>query len=255
MSVAHHPIIDLAADIGLTAHIGGTVTTDLLAARCGVRPNHRLLEVGCGIGTTAAHLGRTIGCRITAVDAHPRMVELARRTIVAAGMAGDVEVVHADARRLPWPDDTFDTTVSEHMLMFADDKAEVLTEMVRVTRPGGTVGVNEPTILARPLPGRIETYLSETVEGVDFEDEDSWTALLRGAGLCNVTSEPRPVRFRDELTAVRSAGMRSYASMALRMAQIWRREPHRRALVKRNLVVPRHISDYLGTGIYVGDVG
>ncbi len=151
MDVDFAPLIELAAEVGLAYHLGGGITTNMLTSRTGLRPGMRVLEVGCATGRTAAHIANTIGCDIVALDAHPQMLTWARREVDRRDVADRVEVVHADARDLPFADDSFDRVICESLLVFVDDPALALREMVRVVKPGGLVGCNEGTLTRRVL--------------------------------------------------------------------------------------------------------
>lgn len=96
-----------------------------------------VLDVGCGTGIVARRAldrvqpnGRVIG-----VDPNDGMLAVARRH------APDVTWQHGVAESLPLPDHAVDRTVSQFAAMFFDDPVAALSEMARVTRPGGRVAV------------------------------------------------------------------------------------------------------------------
>ena len=89
----------------------------------------RVLEVGCGWGEFAERMLVELGVDVVAVDLSPRMVELARERGVDARV-GDVEA-------LPFEDESFDVTVANWMLYHVPDLEQALSELARVTRPGG----------------------------------------------------------------------------------------------------------------------
>jgi ubiquinone/menaquinone biosynthesis C-methylase UbiE len=116
----------------------------ILCRAAGVAAGHRVLDVGCGTGIvtrTAADRvaphGRAVG-----VDVNEAMLTVARR------VRRDIEFRQADAARLPFPDESFDTALSQMALMFFPDRAAAVQEMARVTVPGGTVAVLVPGALA-----------------------------------------------------------------------------------------------------------
>ena len=97
----------------------------------------------CGVGT--AVLGVAVAQalpavrRIAGVDISIGMLTRAAANLRAAGVAADLR--HADARRLPFPDATFDLVVSAHMLEHLDEPEAALREMARVLRPGAQLVV------------------------------------------------------------------------------------------------------------------
>jgi ubiquinone/menaquinone biosynthesis C-methylase UbiE len=102
------------------------------------RPGGRLLDVATGTGHVALEAARA-GCVVTGIDYVPAWVDVARRRADAEGLEVDFQV--ADAERLPFDDDSFDTVVSAIGVMFAADQARAAAELVRVCRPGGRIGV------------------------------------------------------------------------------------------------------------------
>ncbi len=100
-----------------------------------VRPGMRALDVGCGPGALTAALAQQLGAqRVCAADRSEPYVAACR-----ARLPG-VDVVVADAETLPFPDDSFDATLSQLVVNFVGDPEAGVREMSRVTRPGGIVG-------------------------------------------------------------------------------------------------------------------
>ena len=89
----------------------------------------RLLEVGSGLGDLCAWVKAQLEVEVVAVDASPRMVELA----TAAGVTG----VLADMRQLPFPSDSFGCAVANFVLYHVEDSATAISELARVLEPDG----------------------------------------------------------------------------------------------------------------------
>jgi SAM-dependent methyltransferase len=107
----------------------------LFLDRLGVQPGQRVLDVGCGPGAlTAALVDRLGGQAVAAVDPSEPFVRAA-----GARLPG-VDVRLGRAEELPFPDDAFDACVAQLVVHFLADPVAGLTEMRRVTRPGGAVG-------------------------------------------------------------------------------------------------------------------
>jgi ubiquinone/menaquinone biosynthesis C-methylase UbiE len=112
----------------------------VLCAAAEVGPGQHVLDVGCGTGVvarTAADLVRPDG-GVVGVDRNDAMLGVARR------VRPDLDWRRGDAADLPLDDDSFDVTLSQMALMFVPDRTRALSEMARVTRPGGAVGVLVP---------------------------------------------------------------------------------------------------------------
>lgn len=117
---------------------------DLLGAREGMR----LLDVGCGIGDDVRALAALVGAsgRVVGLDNSETMLEKARELSAEAEFPG--EFVLGDLLALPFDDATFDGCRAERVLIHSEDPELALTEMARVTRPGGVVVVTEPDMEA-----------------------------------------------------------------------------------------------------------
>ena len=110
----------------------------VLVEACGVRSGHRVLDVAAGTGNVAIRAARA-GASVVAADAEPAMFEAGRREAHEHGV--EVEWVEADAQALPFADASFDIVTSAMGVMFALDHQRAADELVRVCRPGGTIGL------------------------------------------------------------------------------------------------------------------
>jgi len=123
-------------------HPGGREATEALLRRGDFRPEHVVLDVGCGVGTTAVAVARRFGSRVTAVDIAPLMLERTRTTVRAAGQDDRVRVERGDITALPYADGSFDRVLAEAVTMFVD-RPRAARELVRVCRSGGRVLATE----------------------------------------------------------------------------------------------------------------
>ena len=110
-------------------------------------PNARILEVGSGSGILWKSIGDRIpaGWDITLSDLSSGMLDAAWRNLVVLGRAFQFKEI--DIQSIPFPDETFDAVIANHMLYHVPDRAKALAETRRVLKPGGhffatTVGDN-----------------------------------------------------------------------------------------------------------------
>jgi SAM-dependent methyltransferase len=96
------------------------------------------LDVGCGTGELAFMAAAT-GADVTACDLAPNLVETARRQAAERGLEIPFEV--GDAEALPYGDASFDIVTSSIGAIFAPNHAAVASELARVCRPGGRLGM------------------------------------------------------------------------------------------------------------------
>ncbi len=109
-----------------------------------------VLEIGIGSGASLPHYPGD--CRLTGVDVSGGMLDRARER--ASRLQMDVRLVRADAERLPFPDASFDTSVSQLTLCTVPHPVVALRELRRVSRPGGRVLLLEHTTSTHPLLAR-----------------------------------------------------------------------------------------------------
>lgn len=127
--------------LGDYASVAEQVIPDLgavLVRACGVRPGQRVLDVATGSGNAAIPAAEA-GADVVGVDLCPPLLEAGRRS--AAGRGVEIDWREGDAQALPFDDATFDVVLSSVGAMFAPDHRAVADELVRVCRPGGTVGL------------------------------------------------------------------------------------------------------------------
>ncbi|MBA2507093.1 MAG: class I SAM-dependent methyltransferase [Thermoleophilaceae bacterium] len=109
-----------------------------LAAECGIAAGQEVLDVAAGTGNLAV-VAASQGAAVTATDLAPVMVERGAARSAAEGF--DIDWQEADAEELPFPDGSFDCVASVFGACFAPRADVVASELFRVVRPGGVVGL------------------------------------------------------------------------------------------------------------------
>ena len=156
---------------------------EALVNSLGVRPGMKVLDVGCGDGTTALPAAR-LGADVLGVDIAANLVEAARQRAVAEGLS-NCRFEEGDASNLErLADKSFDLAVSIFGAMFAPRPFDVAKEMVRVTKPDGRIVMgnwipNDPTLVAQILkissaysPPPPEGFVSPMTWGVESHVEE-----------------------------------------------------------------------------------
>ena len=218
-----------------------------------VTNGQRVLEVGCGVGATVAYLDKSVGCRVIGVDLLEGMVQQARKRV--DGVHDRIGLAAADARRLPFRDGCFDAVIMESVNVFFTDKRKAMGEYVRVTKPGGYVGITEMTWLEPPTP-EIEAYYKRTVYAKALEAE-RWRNLLREAGLNNVSGSAQPVDMSQEARGrIGRYGCRGMLRVLARtLGLLFKDRETRRFLTDVTSSLPRDLMRNIGYGVYVGRKG
>ena len=144
----------------------------------GIKPPLRVLDLGCGDGTTAVPLA-CLGAEVVGIDIASNLVEAGNRRAAEAGLR-NLRFQEGDASNLEGvADHSFDLTLSVFGAMFAPKPFDVAKEMVRVTKPGGRIVMgnwipNDPTFVAQLLkissaftPPPPEGFVSPMTWGVE----------------------------------------------------------------------------------------
>ena len=109
-----------------------------LVEGCGIGSGMRVLDIAAGTGNASIPAAQA-GAEVTASDLTPELFDAGRARAAEAGV--ELEWVEADAENLPFDDESYDVVMSSIGAMFAPHHQEVADEMVRVCRPGGTIGL------------------------------------------------------------------------------------------------------------------
>jgi ubiquinone/menaquinone biosynthesis C-methylase UbiE len=187
-------------------HPGGRRSTEELLQRADVQPNQRVLDVGCGVGTTAIQIARRFRARVTAVDIAPLMLARARANVHAAGLDDTIIVEQGDILALAFADNRFDRVLAEAVTMFVDRPAAA-KELVRVCRPGGRVLATEFLWRKSPTPEARQIFLGEVCPGMNFDTLDDWVQIYREAGLEDVQVTSGPFEMMTTAGFVRDEGI------------------------------------------------
>ena len=248
---------DFAAEVGLTKHIGGVEATEALMELCHIGQGKYVLDVGCGAGVTPCFIARKYGCRVVGVDINEGMVERSGERAQREKVADRVEFRVADAQDLPFQDALFDAVITESVTSFPEDKQRVVNEYVRVTKPGGYVGLNESVWRKVPPPPEVVAWAAQDVgANVQPLTSEAWAGFLEGAGLREITVRTYDINTQDEARGI----LRRYSPGGMlrvmwRMLLLYARSPAYRSFVKRTReggVIPENLQEYFGYGLFVG---
>jgi arsenite methyltransferase len=250
--------LELLAYLGMTRHMGGWKSTRELMELCQIGSGQHILDIGCGIGKTACYIAKRHGCRVVGVDISAKMTGWSKQRAKGEGVEERVEFRVADAQSLPFQDGLFDAVINESTLAFVPDRRRALSEYVRVTKPGGYVGLNESTWLKTPLPAELaEVFSANIFLGANLETADAWKELLAGSGVKDIVVRIHILTTRGDLMdRMQWFGLRGITGNLFRIVSFARSSPDNRKAVATILLmqrnIPKNLYEYYGYGIYVG---
>src|SRR5258707_11337708 len=167
---------------------------EVVVKSLGITPPLRVLDLGCGDGTTAVPLAR-LGAEVVGIDIATNLVDAGNKRAAEAGLSR-LTFQEGDACNLQGVSDhSFDLTLSVFGAMFAPKPFDVAKEMVRVTRRGGRIVMcnwipNDPTSFVSQLLKISSSFMPPPPEG--FVSPMTWgveTHIVERFGQAGVPKE------------------------------------------------------------------
>ena len=161
----------------------------------GVREGFHILDGGCGLGDVARDLAARVGRhgRVVGIDRSEAMVTEARQR--SQGTELPVEFYVQDIHHLDFPSESFDACRSSRVFIYLDDPRQALSELVRLTRPGGSVVLFEPEFDSWVLDGPDRTVVRKLVHFWTDQLRNPWIGrqlpgLFHSLGISDVSVTP-----------------------------------------------------------------
>ena len=242
--------LDIQAQTGITKHMGGYPATDTLYGFCHLEQAQQVLDMGCGIGIGPTYIAKRFGCYVTAVDISEKMLSWARQRAFREGVADHISFRKADVRHLPFEKDHFDAVIVESVLAFVEDKKAAIQELIRVTKPGGYIGLNE-TYWTQEPPGELLRYSHSVAPAIITEAE--WRTIWEDSNLEECIIQTYQLDAKQEVRdRLKWIGWRSILPGWGRALKLLLTKPGWRKAVKEQFNTPPEIVKLLGYGLFVG---
>jgi cyclopropane fatty-acyl-phospholipid synthase-like methyltransferase len=181
---------------------------DRLIAWLDLRPDHRVLDVGCGSGGPTLRMAERTGCRVQGIDLAAAAIRAAQASVRKRGLTDRAAFAVADAsRRLYFAPQSFDAIVCIDAISHLSDRQAVLAEWSRLLKPGGGAVYTDSLVVTGPLSSReiavrsVDTFVLFVPPGVNER-------AIASAGLSLVRLEDRTenmARFAAQRLAAREA--------------------------------------------------
>jgi ubiquinone/menaquinone biosynthesis C-methylase UbiE len=169
---------DLVAMVfGDSFHPGGEELTVHLGKKLGIFKGHKVLDVACGSGTSAIALAKDFGCEVVGVDLSQKNLDLAQKKAKEMGLENLLEFVSSDAEKLDFPDKTFDFVICECALCTFPDMKTAVSEMHRVLKDEGKLGITD-VLIENELPEGLNNIVSHVLCIASAKSKDGYQDLL-----------------------------------------------------------------------------
>jgi len=169
-----------------------------------LKPGARVLDIGCGVGDDVRGMVPLVspGGHVVGIDNSQAMIAEAQKRAAAEGSPAEFQV--ADGLALSWADGTFDAVQADRSLMHVADYAQVIREMVRVTKSGGRVAIYEVDFETLTIDAKDRTLARKMAHTWCDTFRNGWLgrhvpAVLLDLGLREVIVEPFTLILPPEL--------------------------------------------------------
>lgn len=242
--------LDVQAHVGITKHMGGFAATQELLSLCHIKDAQEVLYVGSGIGVGPAYIAKTYECHVVGVDISEKMIEWSRRRVREEQVEDKVELETANVLELPFEADRFDAVICESVLAFVEDKQRAIRECVRVTRPGGYVGLNETVWTKEPSP---DIVAQAHALGTEIPNIEGWQALWAESGLQNQVINIHHIGAGAEIKSrIQCIGWPWMLRAWVRVLRLYLTSRAGRQAIKEQLDTPLEVMHHIGYGLFAG---
>ncbi|WP_010530314.1 class I SAM-dependent methyltransferase [Lentibacillus jeotgali] len=177
--------IDALALMGVGgAHPGGLQLTKNILSRENIDEEMSVLDAGCGTGQTAAYIAEQFQCHVTALDNSNIMLDKARRRFSDGDLP--VKIRQGNIENLPFPDDSFETALSESVIAFTDIRQSI-SELNRILKPDGVLYAVE-MVMEKKLPEYDMKPIIDFYGVTRLLSESEWRDLFQEVGFQQIIS-------------------------------------------------------------------
>jgi len=170
---------------GDSLHPGALSLTEKLGKEINLSKENKVLDVGCGVGTSSIFLAKKFGCSMTGIDLSEKNIKIAESVASEQGFESLTNFMVGDAEKFDLSDNMFDSVISECSLCLFPDKEQAAKEMFRVLKKDGNLGISD-VVIRGELPEEMQNALFKFICILDAKSESEYTQILEKAGFNNI---------------------------------------------------------------------
>lgn len=152
-------------------------TNRVMAEAAGISSSDRVLDLGCGYGSTARYLASTYGCTVVGNTIGNEELRLARERAEKSDASHLLTFEWGDFHNVEYADASFDVVWSQEAFLHGADKSKILSECYRVLKPGGTL-IFSDILVRRDTPQADRERIYARLNTVDIWDFEDYTEAL-----------------------------------------------------------------------------
>jgi sarcosine/dimethylglycine N-methyltransferase len=156
-------------------------TNQIMAEAVGLTPSTRVLDLGCGYGSTARYLAEYFSCRVTGTNISEKELELASDRAKESGLEDLLFFEYGDFHDLKYSDASYDVVWSQEAFLHGVDKNAILSECYRVLVPGGALAFTD-ILVRRATPEADRQRIYDRVKSPDMWDLDDYKKAIGDQG-------------------------------------------------------------------------
>jgi ubiquinone/menaquinone biosynthesis C-methylase UbiE len=188
---------DLIANFfGDSFHPGGEELTIHLGKKLGISKNHKVLDIACGSGSSAIALAKEFGCHVTGIDLSEKNLNQAKQRAMVEKMENLLVFKRSDAEKIEFTDESFDFVICECALCTFPDTKTAVSEMYRVLKTGGRVGITD-VIIESELPESLKNIVSMVLCIAGAKSKDGYEKILTEGGFSDIEFEDKSHTIRE----------------------------------------------------------
>lgn len=238
----------MANNVGIKVlHPGGYKATNELCHCCNITSNSHVLDLACGVGSTSFFIQKNFGAKVTGIDIDETLIEIAQQELNRTNLHTQIEFKVGSALSLPFPDNSFDTVISQALFILIDEHEQTLKEIKRVLKQGGYFGSIELSWLQDTPQEIYNELLAKTCSSFipRVMTVENWDHLFSSFNLQQKNVSPKHWK-AGMLKMIETEGLSNFFRI---MGKMILNAPLRKKMMSVQNTFKRHQA-YLGYGIY-----